>query len=103
MATLDPPCSLERRVGTGFMAAWIFPHFWGSPRRQGLCSHVGAQDGRGMQPLLILSPHWGPSTRQGLCSHPAHMWAPKTAGVRSPFLISFPRLALGTPETTCVL
>ena len=75
---------------------------WGTPGRQGLCSHLAhlwatsdsvpwlysggePPGGRGYVatlptcgPLLILPPalkRWGSPRRQGLCTHLAHLWA----------------------------
>ena len=45
---------------------------------------------------------WGPPRMQGLGSNSAPFWAPEKARVRWTLLISFPHLALGTPENAGV-
>ena len=47
---------------------------WGSPKRQGLCSHLAHlwATSDSLPPALK---RWGPPGRQGLCSHLAHLWA----------------------------
>ena len=64
-----------RRLANGFS-----PH--SSPR----VYYAKADD---MQPILILSPLLG-SRKRRLRSSPAHLWAPKKAGVRQPILILSP-------------
>ena len=81
---------------------------WGTPGRQGLCSHLAhlwatsdsvpwlysggePPGGRGYVatlptcgPLLILPPalkRWGTPRRQGLCTHLAHLWAPSDSSL----------------------
>ena len=61
---------------------------WGSPGRQGLCSHLTH-----LWVTYDCAPamkRWGPPRRQGLCSHLAHLWATSDSAPRFE--------AAGTPQ-----